>query len=292
MESADLIKYLQHPHLLDKNSLIDIHQTLSTAPYFNVLHFLLLKNLKNIENEAYINQMPKSSVFIGNPALLFRFLLDISNEDTLNTPVIGTSDKVYAKSSNDLIVIEDFPADESIQEIPPQETKEAAQLLELEDEKNKDLSIEIAQENESPAENKKTSASKSTKSKNVRKKSSAKKPSVDSVSTIKEKTESKEVQTAQEESISAPDDLIESFIKAEPHIKPKKDLPPVIEDISVPSIAENEEFITETLADIYIKQGLLEKAIAAYEKLSLKFPEKNTYFANLIDELKKQLNNE
>ena len=38
-------------------------------------------------------------------------------------------------------------------------------------------------------------------------------------------------------------------------------------------------------------QGHYEKALAAYEKLSLKNPKKNTYFANQIKKIKKlQLN--
>ncbi|MGQ8336344.1 hypothetical protein ACUNWD_07310 [Sunxiuqinia sp. A32] len=49
--------------------------------------------------------------------------------------------------------------------------------------------------------------------------------------------------------------------------------------------AEN-KFVTETLAKIYAKQGLYKEAILAYEKLSLKYPEKNTYFADQIQELK------
>lgn len=50
--------------------------------------------------------------------------------------------------------------------------------------------------------------------------------------------------------------------------------------------------VSETLAKIYALQGNYTKAIEAYEQLSLKIPEKKTFFANLIQELKnKKLNN-
>ncbi|MFO0322621.1 MAG: hypothetical protein ACK504_09365 [Bacteroidota bacterium] len=52
------------------------------------------------------------------------------------------------------------------------------------------------------------------------------------------------------------------------------------------SLLENEHLVTETLAKIYALQGNLNKAIRAYEILSLKFPQKSTYFATLIQNLR------
>lgn len=46
------------------------------------------------------------------------------------------------------------------------------------------------------------------------------------------------------------------------------------------------DFCTETLAQIYAEQGYYAHAIRIYEKLILAYPEKNAYFAALIEKLK------
>jgi len=86
------------------------------------------------------------------------------------------------------------------------------------------------------------------------------------------------------------DKLIEQFIKDEPRLNVKKAgfFNPV--NMAKKSVQESDEFVTETLARIYAKQGNHFKAIRAYQKLSLKFPEKTAYFAALIEELKRTPN--
>lgn len=44
---------------------------------------------------------------------------------------------------------------------------------------------------------------------------------------------------------------------------------------------------SETLAEMYLRNNAPQKAIAVYENLCLKFPEKSRYFANLIRKVKK-----
>ena len=56
------------------------------------------------------------------------------------------------------------------------------------------------------------------------------------------------------------------------------------------SVQEDDDLMTETLANIYADQGHLEKSIKAFEKLQLKYPEKSSYFAARIKEIKIQLN--
>lgn len=88
--------------------------------------------------------------------------------------------------------------------------------------------------------------------------------------------------------VSKETDLIDRFIQSNPTIIPK-DKPVAEGRISKKSQKKplDEGLITETLADIYEKQGLFYEALAAYEKLSLKFPEKNSYFASRIEKIKK-----
>lgn len=80
-------------------------------------------------------------------------------------------------------------------------------------------------------------------------------------------------------------DIIERFLKDNPKIStPRRDFfKPA--DVARQSSVEPEDVVTETLAWVYEKQGLNEKAIKIYEKLVLLFPEKSTYFAARIKNL-------
>jgi hypothetical protein len=86
--------------------------------------------------------------------------------------------------------------------------------------------------------------------------------------------------------------LIEAFME-----KPLQRAKPVKQEFYSPvnmakhSVSDNDFFVTETLAKIYIKQGNLAKAIKVYQNLSLKNPEKNIIFAAQIKILKEQLHN-
>ncbi|MCK9412091.1 MAG: hypothetical protein M0Q53_07300 [Prolixibacteraceae bacterium] len=87
-------------------------------------------------------------------------------------------------------------------------------------------------------------------------------------------------------------DLIGKFIKVNPSIQPRNEISTAQDDrieLHDDSENENDEFITETLSRIYLKQGHLQKAIDSFRRLSLKYPEKSVYFAEQIEEIKKML---
>ncbi|MCK4920266.1 MAG: hypothetical protein KAS71_04420 [Bacteroidales bacterium] len=84
--------------------------------------------------------------------------------------------------------------------------------------------------------------------------------------------------------------LIDRFLIEEPGpIRADKETS-LTGDVSKASVMESENLLTDTLAKIYVKQGLYNKAIFAYEKLSLKYPEKSVYFASQIKEIKELIN--
>ncbi|MFC1222517.1 hypothetical protein ACFE6N_01845 [Pedobacter sp. BG31] len=82
--------------------------------------------------------------------------------------------------------------------------------------------------------------------------------------------------------------IIEKFLKEDPTIKPPKPEQIDNENKAKKSAEDNYDLVSETLAKIYIEQMLYHKAIDTYKKLSLKYPEKSRYFADLIQSIEKK----
>lgn len=87
------------------------------------------------------------------------------------------------------------------------------------------------------------------------------------------------------------DELIEQFIIAKPSMPKITAALTENRDLSKENPYDKEELFSETLAKIYVRQHLYEKAIATYIKLSLKYPEKSVYFADRIEKIKENINN-
>lgn len=79
-------------------------------------------------------------------------------------------------------------------------------------------------------------------------------------------------------------EVIDRFLAEEPkRMVPREGIPEG--DISADSVEEDDDMISEELAEIYRTQGLTERAKAIYAKLSLLYPEKSVYFAEIIDRI-------
>ncbi|NVK27497.1 MAG: hypothetical protein HWE14_05600 [Flavobacteriia bacterium] len=90
--------------------------------------------------------------------------------------------------------------------------------------------------------------------------------------------------------------LIDRFIQDQPKISPLKRAESASVnqhekqksiDVSAMGSEVGDDFITETLAQVYKQQGALDKALSAYEILRLKYPEKSSFFADQISEIRR-----
>ena len=86
-------------------------------------------------------------------------------------------------------------------------------------------------------------------------------------------------------------ELIDRFIETSPKIPPVKKDEPIPSVFFEPSNADNSYLMTETLARVYLEQKKYQKAIQAYQILILKYPEKSSFFADRILDIKNLQNN-
>ena len=81
------------------------------------------------------------------------------------------------------------------------------------------------------------------------------------------------------------DEIIDRFLKEENLRIVAQEGEPEEEVQIRPELEDDDEVVSEELAEIYLAQGLRDRAVAIYRKLSLLNPEKSVYFAELIGKL-------
>nr|WP_222718597.1 hypothetical protein [Algoriphagus sp. AK58] len=109
-------------------------------------------------------------------------------------------------------------------------------------------------------------------------------PKDDLIETIKKKEKREILDSKKKEQI----DLIKAFSKKDIKLATIKEIEANqnTENLADSSTKLNDNLVSETFAKILIKQGKKGMAKEIYEKLALKFPDKRTYFADLIENLK------
>ena len=78
--------------------------------------------------------------------------------------------------------------------------------------------------------------------------------------------------------------MIDRFIENNPKITPVREMSKIAH---IPEQNQDQSYLmTETLAKVYLEQRKYQKAIQAYEILILKYPEKSSFFANRISDIR------
>ncbi|MBW8333401.1 MAG: hypothetical protein K0M40_15350 [Prolixibacteraceae bacterium] len=215
MTADQLHKYMETPGLLNRESLPLLKELTERYPAFEAGWMLYLKNLKNLNDNSFEQELISGAIRIQDRRKLYLFL-NKTEPDTNNQP----------SEENDPVFNLIFPGEYKLDtNEKPEETPEET----------------IQEPPKKPAKG---------------------------------------------------FSLIDKFLQAQPKM-------PQIAGKESGSPTEgksanddgSEEFVTETLANIYAQQGYYKKAIQIFEKLSLKYPEKSTYFADQIEKIKNLMNN-
>ena len=81
-------------------------------------------------------------------------------------------------------------------------------------------------------------------------------------------------------------ELISRFLKLDDYRIVAEDGEPEAEVCTEAEFEDDDDIVSEEIAEIYEKQGLNSQAIEIYRKLSLLNPKKSAYFADQIEKLK------
>ena len=80
-------------------------------------------------------------------------------------------------------------------------------------------------------------------------------------------------------------DIIDKFLRADTHRIVAEEGEVTQEIVVEAAFDEEDDMVSEELAEIYLAQGLKDMAKETYRKLSLVNPEKSVYFAELIEKI-------
>jgi hypothetical protein len=285
MQKEEFIKYIGNNPLLGNESLAELTRIRETYPYFHTAHLLSLKNMFLLGKD-WQSEIDTISAHVTDRRVLYDLLYPIAEEIT--EPVGQSHGTAPTESSSSFTQTQtqtettspSFTQTPTQTETAPTQTDSRPTLrdnisnllswqleeLELVDPEEAELMPEIAIDIEKTYGNS---------------------------GTMEVEPDLLIIET--EVDVKSPDPrtdkkvLIEKFIDSNPRMEPRRDNQPPV-DISEDSVKEHDGIFTDTLAKIYIKQGYYSKAIFAYEKLILKYPEKSGYFAGQIEEIKKLTN--
>ncbi len=256
MTNLNLQQWIQHPEMLNKDTLYELRTQLMRYPYCQTIRLLYLKNLFLLHDVSFGSELRKSTLYITDRAVLFYLLegdaaypLEVETKVSVNSE----EDKPILSEDRTLFLIDTFLSnlsEENIAQVELDYTTDYTSYLLEED--NNELQTEDS-------------------------------PQLKGIELIDDFIEKSESQSV----VFLTPQINESItvVENEDEIKNQHD------SHSDVSSSDDEDCFTETLAKIYIKQRRYSKALEIIKKLSLKYPKKNAYFADQIRFLEKLIIN-
>ena len=258
MNITDLTYLLNKPETINEKQTIALENVVLQFPYFQSARALHLKGLFNQESFRYNYELKKTAAYTTDRTILFEFI---------------TSDNFTAIQQEKIDEIQ-----RSLLDIEVHHMEEVIVLPEIETITPEEETNEIE-----PTSEEKLEIGKPLPFTPSERHSFQEWLQLTKFSPIEREIEEKTIQNDPEKQKKL--DIIDKFIEANPKIAPVKETTKPPANISK-SVEEPTHLMTETLAKVYLEQKKYTKAIQAYEILILKYPEKSSFFADRINEIK------
>ena len=306
MESEKIISYIDHPEQMDQSALPILQDLITKYPYCQTFHLLNAKAQHNTNEIMFDATLRQTAAYAANRKVLY-YLIHQHNAAVSTIPAIVEQATEIETEVETVITIQDEIIADIVQETSIDQPEN---ILELQNEPSEIIQAEEGAFSFTQWLQKKsgktppviTDQNQVTKT-NIRLDTSEEIKSLiqDEIGELilgnvfSEGYFASDAALAKKPIVGNQKEvaLIESFIHSgHPKvIKVNKDEKVVnLENKARKSALDTQIPVSETLAAIYVKQKLFNKGIEAYEKLSLKYPEKKAYFASLIEEIKSEIN--
>ncbi len=287
MNTFEFTYLLNKPSAIKDKHTEGLETIVNEFPYFQSARALLLKGLHNQESFQYNPALRKTAAYTTDRSVLFDFITSGNFAPVQQLFIEEKEAFINEIKVNDI---------EIVTVLPTTEIKTVASTLEqsIVNSIKESEEFEIA---ESVTHNKETIAAVSEKL-NIGKPLDFSKDEKHSfqewlqlanLSPIKrEKTVSDAIATPILPTVDPEKQkktaLIDRFIENNPKISPVREMSKIAH---IPEQNQDHSYLmTETLAKVYLEQRKYQKAIQAYEILILKYPEKSTFFADRISDIR------
>lgn len=270
MNTNDYINLLNNSKAINDKQTLILETIVNEFPFYQSARALYLKGLYNQYSFRYNYELKKTAAHTTDRSVLFDFI----TSDDFKIFQQEVYDKYQAEIQNIIVADFEYVEEENrpvgINSISKTTTSTETYFVSEQQETNKE--VEAALEIGKPFQFDKNETHSFSEWLQLAK----------IAPIVREETE-KQMNVSSE--LEKKFDLIEKFIELNPKIPQAKDT------TAVPiNIAKSNEtpssIMTETLAQIYLEQKKYPKAIQAYEILILKYPEKSSFFADRIKNIK------
>jgi tetratricopeptide (TPR) repeat protein len=272
MNTNDYINLLNNSKAINDKQTLVLETIVQEFPFYQSARALYLKGLYNQESFRYNYELKKTAAHTTDRSVLFDFI----TSDDFKIFQQEVYDKYQAEIQN--IIVADFElvqvesSEVDLNSVSKVEKNISTEFVANEEPKTTNETVEAELQIGKPLQFEKNETHSFSEWLQLSK----------IAPIVREENEKKsEVSTELEKKFN----LIEKFIELNPKIPQAKD------STSVPAnVAKSNEMpssiMTETLAQIYLEQKKYTKAIQAYDILILKYPEKSSFFADRIKNIK------